>query len=294
MWNIKKLVKKGDYYYALVPEHPKATKNGYVLLHRIVVENHLNRLLGDDEVVHHANVNKFDNRACNLLVTNKIEHAKEHGKDKGRLVYVHMCPSCNTIFERRMAQSNGELTFCSRACSARFYLKKPSTHTVESAISVNTVKLVRKYRNGNAEETVTTDSVETVRAQAEMPKTQSSQQNYLLLDSCYSNIVLEAKRQVGGSNPPVHARIENGVVSIEVVSGHRKLPIAHCVDCGKSISKYSKRCRQCGSKSHIGKFKIVWPSKEEILLGIKAHQSFEAYARTLGVSSNSVRKHLKR
>lgn len=26
MWNIKKLIKKGDYVYALVPEHPSATK----------------------------------------------------------------------------------------------------------------------------------------------------------------------------------------------------------------------------------------------------------------------------
>ena len=43
MWNIKKIVSKGDYLYALVPEHPKATKNGYVLLHRIVMENHLGR-----------------------------------------------------------------------------------------------------------------------------------------------------------------------------------------------------------------------------------------------------------
>ena len=26
MWNIKKIIKKGDYLYALVPEHPKCTK----------------------------------------------------------------------------------------------------------------------------------------------------------------------------------------------------------------------------------------------------------------------------
>jgi hypothetical protein len=38
MWKIQKLVSKGDYTYAKVPEHPSATKNGYVLEHRIVVE----------------------------------------------------------------------------------------------------------------------------------------------------------------------------------------------------------------------------------------------------------------
>ena len=62
MWEIKKAIKKGDYMYALVPEHPFATKNGYVLYHRIIVENHLNRLLNSHEVVHHKNHNKFDNR----------------------------------------------------------------------------------------------------------------------------------------------------------------------------------------------------------------------------------------
>ena len=39
MWNIRKLIKKGIYDYALVPEHPKATANGYVLYHRVVMEN---------------------------------------------------------------------------------------------------------------------------------------------------------------------------------------------------------------------------------------------------------------
>jgi len=53
MWNIKKVISKGDYLYALVPEHPNATKNGYVLMHRIVMENHLGRILNKDEVVHH-------------------------------------------------------------------------------------------------------------------------------------------------------------------------------------------------------------------------------------------------
>lgn len=50
-WKIKKIVKKGDYLYALVPEHPNKTKNGYVLEHRVIMENHLNRLLNSDEVV---------------------------------------------------------------------------------------------------------------------------------------------------------------------------------------------------------------------------------------------------
>ena len=54
MWKIEKIVKKGDYLYAVVIEHPCSTKHGYVLHHRIVMENHLKRLLSHSEVVHHV------------------------------------------------------------------------------------------------------------------------------------------------------------------------------------------------------------------------------------------------
>ena len=45
VWKIRRIVSKGDYNYAVVPEHPNKTKFGYVLEHRIVMENHLGRLL---------------------------------------------------------------------------------------------------------------------------------------------------------------------------------------------------------------------------------------------------------
>lgn len=50
-WKVEKNVSKGDYDYAVVKNHPAATKHGYVLYHRIVVENHLGRLLNSNEVV---------------------------------------------------------------------------------------------------------------------------------------------------------------------------------------------------------------------------------------------------
>lgn len=53
MWDIVGIVSKGDYDYAIVPDHPKAIKYGYVLLHRVIMENHIGRLLTDLEVVHH-------------------------------------------------------------------------------------------------------------------------------------------------------------------------------------------------------------------------------------------------
>ena len=82
MWVIEKIIKKGDYVYAKVAGHPNATKHGYVLLHRVVMENHLKRLLTEDEIVHHKNENKKDNRISNLELKGRADHASEHMIDR--------------------------------------------------------------------------------------------------------------------------------------------------------------------------------------------------------------------
>jgi hypothetical protein len=66
MWNIVRRVKKGDYIYAVVPDHPNRTKNNYVLEHRVVMENELGRLLLPNEIVHHKDGNK-KNFSANIL-----------------------------------------------------------------------------------------------------------------------------------------------------------------------------------------------------------------------------------
>src|SRR3990167_10881635 len=48
------------------PLHPFSDKNGYVREHRLIVEKSLNRFLDPQEVIHHINGKRDDNRLENL------------------------------------------------------------------------------------------------------------------------------------------------------------------------------------------------------------------------------------
>jgi len=149
IWNIGKFVSKGDYYYAVVPEHPNRTKNNYVLLHRVLMENHLGRLLDSDEIVHHIDENKKNNEISNLQVMKALEHVLHHVKQKGETLLEMKCPCCKTVFSKpknktHVGKKEGKTTFCSASCRGKFWrdvqLNRITTDQVESAISENILK----------------------------------------------------------------------------------------------------------------------------------------------------------
>lgn len=70
------------YILAYAPKHPNSHKDGYVMLHTILMEQKLGRYLNSNEVVHHINHNKQDNRIENLQLMTKFEHLSMHAKEK--------------------------------------------------------------------------------------------------------------------------------------------------------------------------------------------------------------------
>lgn len=101
------------YRVIFLPQHPRAMMNenweGYVYEHVVVAEESLGRSLRDEEVVHHLNGNKGDNRRNNLLVLERSQHGRLHAWiDSG-------APGLETARKNRvdsMKTSDKEPEFC--------------------------------------------------------------------------------------------------------------------------------------------------------------------------------------
>jgi len=70
------------YIKIYLPTHPLATKGGYVMEHILVMEEFVGKIITRDQVVHHVNKIRNDNRISNLLLMTFKEHASFHMKER--------------------------------------------------------------------------------------------------------------------------------------------------------------------------------------------------------------------
>lgn len=83
LWKGGRIITPGGYVFLYSPGHPNPSFDNYVFEHRLTMEKKIGRFLFRDEVVHHKNGVRTDNRICNLLLfKNKAEHNTYHKKQR--------------------------------------------------------------------------------------------------------------------------------------------------------------------------------------------------------------------
>ena len=120
MWNGGKYKTQEGYIKIKQKAHPFADNQGYVLEHRLIIEKNIGRIINKNELVHHKNGIKSDNRISNLEIISRGVHTTLHCKGKKTGKFAHNrkhlprpCKLCGKIIERPRRSTT---YFCSKPC----------------------------------------------------------------------------------------------------------------------------------------------------------------------------------
>ena len=80
-WKGGRKMHSDGYVEIYKPEHPRCGVKGYVFEHRLIMEKMIGRYLNPEEIVHHKNEIKDDNRKDNLMLFNGNKGHNEYHKE---------------------------------------------------------------------------------------------------------------------------------------------------------------------------------------------------------------------
>ena len=141
------------YRLVYLPSHPSAMKSknweGYVYEHIVVAEQELGRKMEDDEVVHHLDQDKTNNRQENILVLTRSQHMKlhgwlrrasleksidEHGVNSGKPL--EACKICEKTLQGKQKE------YCSVECMAldKRKVERPSKKQLEQELKTTSLR----------------------------------------------------------------------------------------------------------------------------------------------------------
>jgi hypothetical protein len=138
-WNGGKFTRKDGYVEIYSPQHPRVlTRKAkmirqYVMEHILLAESKLGRFLHDNEVVHHLNGIRNDNRIENIVVMTRAKHAKEHNPRVPKNKWAHSyasCLGCGTIEKKHWGKG-----YCRNCFMRRF--RKSRSKNISAGVAVN-------------------------------------------------------------------------------------------------------------------------------------------------------------
>lgn len=128
-------MRNGDYELILAPStYPGRLYRGrYCYEHHFIYWKNTGNLIGADEIIHHTNGDRRDNRIENLELMNVKKHNKLHSK--GVTMVELICTMCRGNFKRderlvKYKKTIGQKDFyCTRSCASKHFGRGRSKHS---------------------------------------------------------------------------------------------------------------------------------------------------------------------